>query len=374
MTPRVAVVHDYLTQRGGAERVVLSMMRCFPTATLHTTVYNPSTTYAEFANYDVRTSVLNRVAPFRRDPRMALFLLPRAITSLDIDGADVILTSTSGWAHGVVSPVPVVAYCHTPARWLYEPSDYFHGTSPLLSGAFRCVSPYLRRWDARAARRVDTYVANSSVVARRIERVYGIRPAVVFPPTTLSEDGPRTPVPGLEPGFLLTIGRQRGYKRTAEVREAVERHTMQRLVIVGEDPATARESGGSGRVTALPAVSDAQLRWLYASCRALVAASAEDFGLTPVEAFLFGRPVVALAAGGYLDSCVDGVTGALVDRPDPASIAVGIERVVSQVWDEDRIRAHGATFRIDRFGAAITEVLDAALASHAPDWAGRRAS
>lgn len=362
---RVAVVHDYLTQRGGAERVVLAMLRSFPEAVLHTTLYNPETTYSEFAGRDVRTSVLNRFPSFRRDPRRALPFLASAIASLDVSDADVVLASTSGWAHGIRSDVPVVAYCHTPARWIYQPSDYFRGLPSGLGTAFTAVRPVLKAWDMAVARRVDTYLANSTVVADRIRRAYGVVPEIVPPPTTLSVEGPVDPVEGLEPGFLLTVGRRRGYKNTELACAAVEDHTAERLVVVGEALTRARRF--SDRVVSLPPVSDAQLRWLYQNCRGLIAVSFEDFGLTPLEAFSFGRPVVALKAGGYLDSCVDGLTGVFVHDYSPSTIGAGVRRLLATSWDTEAIRLHGKRFHVDRFGADLERILgDAAAGRKVP--------
>ena len=151
----VALAHDYLTQRGGAERVVLAMTRIFGSATLYTALYNPNQTFPEFRDKDLRTSPLQHVAPFRRDPRLALPLLPAAWRATRVTDADVVLASTSGWAHGVrVGPdTAKVAYCHNPARWLYQTDAYLQG--PAARAALRPFLPALQRWDRNAAAGVD---------------------------------------------------------------------------------------------------------------------------------------------------------------------------------------------------------------------------
>lgn len=357
MPLRVAIVHDYLTQRGGAERVALAMLRCFPDATLYTTIYNPETTYGEFAEYDVRTTRLSDFPAFRKDPRRALPFLARATQSIVIDDVDVVLVSTSGWAHGVTTSAPIVAYCHTPARWLYEADDYFKGAPTWCRKMFEMASPMLRRWDRAAASRVATYVANSSLVARRIERAYGITPEVVFPPTTLTADGEQEAVPGLEPGFLLTVGRKRGYKNTDRICDAVANHTDARLVVVGELPDTADGSDWPSRITEVKGASDGQLRWLYANCAGVVAMSHEDFGLTPVEGFNFGAPALALAAGGFLDSCTDNRVAVLVPNLTSEAIAAGVCELRARTWDRELIQLHGKSFGLESFAMQIDSLL-----------------
>lgn len=357
MSLRVAIVHDYLTQRGGAERVALAMLRCFPDATLYTTVYNAETTFPEFAEYDVRTTRLSDFPVFRADPRRALPFLAKATSSIVIDHVDVVLASTSGWAHGVTTSAPIVAYCHTPARWLYEGADYFKDKPVWFRRLFEMASPMLRRWDRAAAGRVSTYVANSSLVARRIERAYGLTPDIVFPPSTLTTDGPVEPIVGLEPGFLLTVGRKRGYKNTDVICSAVAEFTERSLVVVGELPDAPEGCEWPARIIPISGVSDAQLRWLYTNCSGLVGMSHEDFGLTPVEAFAFGSPAVLLAAGGYLDS---GSRSSTIFVPECTSRAVadGIERLGGTAWDRDEIRAHAAWFGESEFRTKITELLE----------------
>lgn len=354
---RVAIVHDYLTQRGGAERVALAMLKCFPEATLYTTLYNPPTTFPDFAGYNVRTTRLNDFPVFRRDPRRALPFLARAISSIEIDDADVVLVSTSGWAHGVITEAPVVAYCHTPARWLYEGANYFKGVPASLRKMFDLATPALRRWDRAAADRVSRYIANSSVVSERIRRVYDIEASTIFPPSSLTSDGPREPVHGVEPGFLLTVSRNRGYKNTDRVCEAVSQYTDRPLVVVGELPPRSDGATWPVRITSVSGVSDPQLRWLYENCYAVVAMSHEDFGLTPVEGFSFGAPAVALEAGGYLDSCNNDQVAVQVPDLEISSIGAGIAELDNRTWVRRDIKDHAEKFGMEAFSSKIEQVL-----------------
>lgn len=359
-------MHDYLTQRGGAERVVLALRRAFPGAALHTALFEPATTYAEFAAADVRTSPLDRVAAFRRDHRLALPLLAPAFSAMRVD-ADVAVCSSSGWAHGVRATGRKVVYCHNPARWLYQRADYVRESPAAVRAGLAALTPALRRWDRRAAAGCHRYLCNSTAVRDRVRRVYGIDATVVPPPPAVDPSGPTRPVAGVEPGFFLCISRLLPYKNVDAVVRAAADVPGARLVVVGAGPDRERErlrALAGAAVTFLPTVADDELRWLYASCAALVAASYEDFGLTPVEAGCFGRPVAALRYGGFLDTVVDGTTGVFFDRPDPAAVAAAMREVTAREWDAGAITAHVDRFSEARFVERVRAIVaeEAALA------------
>ena len=363
--PRVAVAHDYLTQRGGAERVVLSLLRAFPDATLHTLLYDADATYPEFRDARIVTSALDRVGRFRRDPRFALPLLAPVASRFRVD-ADVVVASTSGWAHGFAATGRVLAYCHNPARWVYQTDEYLGRparTSP-VGLPLLAARPMLRAWDRRAARRVSRYLANARVVADRIQRAYGVEAAVVPAPVSMRTDAERQPVPALADtsGLHLLVSRLLPYKNVGAAIEAY-RGTEHHLVVVGRGPEEQRlRDLLPPNVVLLSGLSDAELRWLYSRSVLLVAPSYEDFGLTPLEAGTFGTPVVALRAGGYLDTVVEGRTGLFFERPTSQGIREAVVQATSRAWDRGVIAAHAATFAEDRFVDRLrTEV--AALAA-----------
>lgn len=339
--PRVAgvvIAHDYLTQRGGAERVVLALLEAFPGARVVTSVYAPERTFPEFGEVEVETLLPARL--FGRDARLAFPLLAPAFSRHAVRDADVVVCSSSGWAHGVSTTAPKVVYCHTPARWLYVTSDYVAGHGALVRAVATAGRVPLRRWDERAAASASVYVANSTVVRERIQRVYGRPAEVVHPPAALDPGGRQEPVAGVDSPFLLTVSRPRGYKNLAVVAEAAS-------------SADVRIFAAEGGLT------DPQLRWLYAHCRGLVAAAHEDFGLTPVEAMSFGKPVLALRAGGYLDSVAEGVTGSFFDRLDVATLATALAGFDESTFDPEAIRRHAARFSKERFAARMREIAEA---------------
>ena len=365
---QVTLVHDYLTQRGGAERVVLEMLRAFPGAVLHTALWDPRSTFPEFADHDVRVSPLNGVAALRADHRRALPLLARTFDRMPLAPSDVVLCSSSGWAHGVrTGGRPKVVYCHTPARWLHS-SARGRSVGGRAGGAAAAV---LRRsllgWDERAARSAHCYLANSSVVRERIRSAYDRDAEIVPPPPGLLPDGPEHDPGGLVPGFFLVVARLLPYKNVDVVVEAADLFPGARLVVVGDGPQRSRlHHLGGDRVTFLSGVTDAELRWLYRSAAALVTASYEDFGLTPLEANAFGRPVVALRAGGHLDTVEPGVSGLFVEELDPRSFADAMRRCGRTTWQAERLVAHAERFSRRRFDDALLEVVDAAVHPRPP--------
>ncbi|MFE6236483.1 glycosyltransferase [Cellulosimicrobium sp. NPDC057862] len=360
MTHGVALAHDYATQRGGAERVALLLADAFPGSPMYTTLHDPAGTFPEFGSLDLRTSALDRAALLRRHHRVALPFLAPAVDRQRVE-ADVLLASSTGWAHGYRGAGRTVVYCHAPARWLYQRDRYLgpadgsaahRARRRAAATALGLLSPGLRRWDGAAARRADVYLANSTVTQRAIRDAYGIEAEVLAPPPAMLPDGEERAVPGVEPGFLLCVARLLPYKNV-DVVVAAAQATGRELVVVGDGPDRARldaqAARGGGRVHLLGRVGDATLRWVYRNATALVAASYEDYGLSPLEAGAFGRPSVVLRDGGYLDTVVEGVNGVFFDAPRPELVADAVEAAVARTWDDDAVTAHVATFGRDRF-------------------------
>lgn len=358
-SPRVAVVHDYLSAWGGAERVVLSIMAAFPDAPLHTSVYEPARTFHELHGYDVHTSLLDHIAPLRNHYRLSLPLLPWAFGHLDVGpDADVVLCSSSGWAHGLRTELPKVVYCHNPARWLYQGREYGRNRKRYRLAA-AAARPFLLGWDQHAAASCRRYLANSRVVADRIEAAYGIDAEVLPPPVSFDVSGPHQAVAGLEPGFMLSVGRLQPYKNVDAVVAAFSMlGGSHRLVVAGEGPMRDKiEPLAGSNVTFVGRVSDHELRWLYANAAGLVSAAHEDFGLTPVEANMFGTPCAVLHSNGFLDTTVDGVTGLFFDEPTPSSIAGGVRRLQRERWSRPAIIDAAQRFAPATFNARLQAIV-----------------
>ena len=367
--PRVAIAHDYLTQRGGAEKVVLAMARAFPDAPIYTTLFEPSTTFPEFADLDIRPSSLNRIGFLRKNHRAALPLLPFASSSIEID-ADVVLTSTSGWAHGFHTNGRKLIYCYSPARWLYESQMYLgESRSPLKRVALKFLSWPLRKWDRRAALSADRYLAISTVVQQRITDAYGI-PSTVLPAPFTVETAPPQSIPeaadwlgGSE--YYLCISRLLPYKNVDKVMAAFA-GTDRTLIVVGRGPEADRlRKLAPPNVLMLSDLTAGQMSWLYQGCNGLIAASYEDYGLTPIEAGYHGKPSAVLRWGGFLDTVEENVSGVYFDQPQPDSIRDAVAALERATWEPLKIQAHVEQFSEERFAAeliaAVTEMYAAPI-------------
>lgn len=354
----VSLVHDYLTQRGGAERVALTLTRAFPGAPLHTSLYEPKSTFPEFGAVDVRPLPLNALPPLRAHHRLALPLLAPAFSRLRIRG--IAVCSSSGWAHGARAEGRKIVYCHTPARWLYQEERYLRGRPHAVRVAARALRAPLVRWDGRAAASADVYLANSTVVAERIAEVYGREAEVLPPPPAVTPGVDVLPVDGLEPGFVLCVSRLLPYKNVDAVVRAFARLPGEQLVVAGAGPdESALRAIAGPNVAFTGGVEDAKLRWLYASCAGLVAASHEDFGLTPLEAGTFGKPTAALRWGGFLDTVVEGRNGIYFEAATPDAVADAVRRLLDERWDADTIRSCAERFSEQRFIERIRAIVAA---------------
>ena len=369
---RIAVAHDYLTQRGGAERVTLELIRALRPDSVVTAIYSPERTFPEFSALKISASLLSRVSLFRRDARAALPFLAAAWSARPRVAADVVVCSSSGWAHGVrVSKgARKVVYCHNPARWLYQTSDYLIGQQSYVKIALQILRPFLVWWDRIAAESAHVLIANSTSVAERIRRAYGREASVIFPPVSVDPNLPQEPIAGLKPPFFLKVGRSRGYKGANLLVDAFRGMPDHTLVTAGGELLTDAPSN----VKSLGFVSEAQLRWLYSNARALISVSREDFGLTPIEANAFGTPALLIRAGGFLDSTDEGVSGKFIESESIEAIQDAVH-AFPQEWDRDAILRHAAKFSPARFHEAIREVVLQALAGReeeAPTRSARR--
>ncbi|MBF1670715.1 MAG: glycosyltransferase family 4 protein, partial [Rothia mucilaginosa] len=278
-TEEIAIAHDYLTQRGGAERVVLAMHRAFPDAPIYTTLYDPEGTFPEFKDAKIITSPLNKIGYLRRNHRMALPILPFASSFLKVP-AERAVVSTTGWAHGFNFAGRKFIYCHSPARWLYLSDQYLGekstGPVPLL---LKTLRPALMLWDHWAAHRSAVYVANASVIKKRIENVYGKKDVpIFFPPHSVDTTAPVEPIPGLEEftesdDYFLIVSRLLPYKNVDKAVEACN-ELGKKLLVIGRGPEKEHLEALAGPTIRIASgVSDAQLRYAYRHCLALLAIS-----------------------------------------------------------------------------------------------------
>jgi glycosyltransferase involved in cell wall biosynthesis len=350
----VGIVHDYLNQRGGAERVVIELARIFPGAPVYTSLYRPESTFPEFKQLDVRTSPLDRL-PVDARFRALLPLYPAAFRALSPLHEDVVVSSSSGWAHGIrTDPSSThLVYCHTPARWLYETQAYLPG------GPRRALTAPLRaalgRWDRKAAHRADLYLANSEHVARRIRAAYGIEASILHPP--VGTDGLH---PATRGERLLVISRLLPYKRVDLVVDAATEAGLG-LDVVGSGPSLEElRSRGGPSVTFHGRVEEETLRELLLGCRALCFPGSEDFGIVPVEANAAGKPVIGFAEGGVLETQVEGRTATFFREATPAAALDAIWRADALETSPEEIARNAERFSPAVFKSGLLAAIEEA--------------
>lgn len=353
----ITIVQDHIAQRGGAERVLRSLKK-LPAAslTVRTSVYVQERTYPEIAELDVRPMWFSRVPAIRRNHRRAFPLMAPAF-ALSKTSTPVTLCHTAGWSHGVRTSGRKVAYWCAPARWIHQRAEYV-GTKGAVARFIQVVAPILEWFDRRAVSTIDRHLANSQETADRLQRTYGIEAEVLHPPVVL--DAPPEPFDGIEEPFIILVSRLIGYKNVDVVIEAFRELPDLTLYVVGDGPLRAElENIAGANVHFTGTVTDGQLVTLYSSCEALVTAALEDFGLTPLEAALFGKPTAALRAGGLLESIQEGVTGVFFDEATPSSVALGVRHVLDGSWDHEKIKEHAALFGEEAFLERLHDVLRA---------------
>ncbi len=356
---KVALVHDFLISLRGADRVFLDMCELWPDADLFTPVYDEQGTEGRFAQRTIRTSFLQRLRPNRRTFRALLPLYPAAVESFDLSGYDVVVSSSSAWAHAVICDEPTVhvSYCHNPFRyaWNERQRAISERTDPLTRAALRGFFRRWREWDWIAAQRVDRYLTNSHTTQARIQSYFGRESHIVHPPVELSRFAPA------QPGeHYLVLSELISHKRIDVAIEAFAELGLP-LVIAGDGPDRRRL-----RRTAPPnvhfagRVDDAEAARLLATCRAFVLTGVEEFGIAAVEAQASGRPVIARRGGGALETVLDGVTGCFWEG-GPAELGAAVRAFDDASVDPAACAGNARRFAPETFRQGLAREVDRAV-------------
>ncbi len=361
---QVALVHDYLNQMGGAERVLLAFHDLFPQAPIYTSIYEPSRVDRRFHGMDIRTSRLQRLPFIKRHHQPFLPLYPFAFESFDLRAYDLVISDSSAFAKGIVTSPDALhlCYCHTPMRWAWNYDEYVERES--LGRIARLALPpfitFLRMWDYTTAGRVDYFIANSPNVAARINKYYR-REAVVMPPPVETARFHLSPT---RDDYFLIVSRLIPYKRIDLAIQAFNQLKLPlRIIGGGRDLQRLRALAGP-TIRFMGKLSDEDVRAQMARCRAFIFPGDEDFGLTPVEAQASGRPVIAYGSGGALASVVPGVTGLFFDEQTPDALAATVGAFRDEDFDPLAIRRHAEEFDLDHFTNRFARFLEAKIASH----------
>jgi glycosyltransferase involved in cell wall biosynthesis len=355
---RVTLVHDYLLVMRGAERTFAAIADLYSGAPILTLLYDEQGTSGRFTGHLIDTSPLQRLGVSQSGFRRLLPLYPWAVARLHPPACEVVLSSSSAFAHGVhVPPGAVhVCYCHAPFRYAwYEQARALSETPAPLRPLLRAQLARMRRWDLKASRGVNAYIANSQLTRERIKRYYDRDAPIVYPPVETDRFAPGDPGDS-----LLVVSEIVRHKRVHVALEAARRaHAPIRIVGSGPEHAALREAYPEAEF--LGRVEDEQLAGLYAEARAVIVPSKEEFGITAVEAQAAGRPVIAASAGGALETVLDGETGRLATLDDADSFARAIEGIERLPFDPARAVLNAERFSVAAFRRGIAEQVANAL-------------
>jgi len=363
---KVAIVADWLTSRGGAERVVLTLAEIFPQADIFTSVYN-SKLFPELKNRTVKTSFLQNMFLGRRH-QLWPHLRPRAFEQLNLDNYDLVISSASAEAKGIITKPETlhICYCHTPTRYYWSHYHYYlsHPEFGLFNPIVKFLMPKmiheLRLWDRVAADRVDAFIANSRTTADRIKKYYEAPSTVIYPPV----DAHRFKINEKPDKYFLVVGRQTGYKRTDIAIDAFN-YLKLPLKVIGTGPALRSWMLKAGKnIEFLGKVSDEEVAKYMSRCRGLIFPQEEDAGIVPLEVMACGRPVIAYRAGGATETVLDSVTGLFFDRQDPKSLIKTVKEFETINWEPEKIRTHSLRFDTDEFKRKIKQFAEKAWAEH----------
>lgn len=364
---KVALVHDFLVQYGGAERVLEALAEMFPEAPIYTLLYDPEKMRGKFADKMIVPSFLQKFPKFLcRRHQYLLPLMPTAPETFNLRDFDLVITSSGAWSKGIVTRLNTmhISYMHSPMRFVWDESEEYLRQQQRSGGAnflARMVSNYVRVWDKVAADRPDYLIANSVYTQKRIKKYYGRESAVIYPPVEMSVSEGSTFGPKVEPSrsqrHFLVVSRLAPYKKIDAVVEAFNKLKLP-LVVIGEGRQEKYlKSIAEENVKILGWQSDEKLREYFSGARAFIFAGVDDFGIASVEAMSLGVPVLALRQGGVLETVIDGQTGEFFDAATPEVIADGVRRLMENEknYDKNFIVNRAGEFSKERFRTEFME-------------------
>lgn len=363
---KVAIVHDWLTNYGGAETFVELWLRMYPQADIYTLVYDKKKMKGHFEGSKIYTSKLQKIPGATKIYTKLLSFMPKAFESFDLTGYDLVLCSSSSCAKGVIVPphIPQVAYIHTPMRYAWDLYfDYKKRSGKLTRFFMDKWMPKIRLWDYVSAQRIDTIVANSAYIARRIQKFWNREATVIYSPVNINRFYAAEP-PLPREDFYVAFSRLVSYKRIdLAVQAAI--NLDKKLVVIGggsEEKKLRAMAAGHSNITFLGRASDELLRNNLQRCKGMIFCAEEDFGLAPVEAQACGAPVIAFGRGGACETVVDGKTGVFFANQTVESLEEAIGRFeelhAEGKFKEAEITAHAKTFSEERFVSEFSKIVE----------------
>lgn len=349
---RVALVFDWMTNQGGAEKVNLKLHRMFPKAPIYTSVFNAEKVGEGFEDADIRTSFIQRLPFAKKKHQWYLNMMPYAYESFDLSQFDIVISSSHSCSKGIITKPETmhVCYCHTPMRYLWDDWHSYvrdYKMPSIIKRYAKKVLHKLRIWDKVAADRVDYFVSNSKTTQRRVDKYYR-RPSTVIHPMI---DASKYEIAPKTKGYFLAVGRLIPYKKFDLIVNTFNTLGLP-LKIVGTGIAEKDlKKVAKPNIEFLGFTDEATLKKLYSECEALIFPQLEDFGITPLEAMASGRPVIAYKDGGALETVIDGETGVFFNKQDELHLKGAVEKYLKEkhLFKKDKIREHAMGFDEEEF-------------------------
>lgn len=359
---RIALVHDYLVQYGGGERVLEALCELFPRAPIYTLVYDEKNILGAFKDRMIRTSFLQKIPLARSKHRLFPLLMPLAIEEFDLSKYDLVISTSNSYAKGINATSMHICYCHTPMRYAWDDCHRYlreFGYPSILKKVVPFAMNYIRLWDRVSAERVNYYIANSQCVANRIKKYYRKDSTIIYPPVDISH----FQISDTIEDYFLIVSRLLPYKRFDIAIQAFKKLGIP-LKIIGEGPDEKRlkkMARGVANIEFLGRLPDNKVGEYFSKCQAFIFPSEEDFGIVQVEAIASGRPVIAYRAGGALEIVEEGKTGLFFDEQTPESLEQALVNFKSKDFDSRAIRESAKRFNKDIFKKKFKEFVERAM-------------
>lgn len=362
---KIALVHDYLVQYGGAERVLECFCELFPYAPIYTLVYDKNAMHGVFEDKDIRTSFLQKFPFASRRHRLYPPLMPMAIEQFDFSKYDIVLSDSASYAKGIITNPHTlhICYMHTPMRYAWDDCQKYTSdfSFPNFIKKFvPFVMNYIRLWDKISADRVDKFIANSNFVAKRIKKYYQKESTVIHPPVNVNNFH----ISSTNDNYFLMVGRLIAYKRHDIAIQAFNKLKLP-LKIIGRGPELKRLKKLAGpTIEFLGRVPDSELANYYSNCQAFIFPQEEDFGIVAIEAMASGRPIIAFRGGDILEHLEEGKMGIFFDRQNPDDIVEAVKKFQEKEYDSNYIRSQSLKFDREIFKRKIEKYIENALIEH----------
>lgn len=359
--PKIAIVADWLTNQGGAEKVILDIYKCFPDATIFTTIYNQEK-LPQFKDAKIVTSFLQNFPFAKNKHQLYLALMPYAFESFDFTDYDIVISSSFACAKGIITKPETlhISYCHNPMRYIWDESHQYvkeHNFSQIFKLIAKPFLHKIRIWDKISSDRVDYYIANSKFVSNRIQKYYQKDSTVIYPGVEFTNT--KIEIKSNKKDYFLATGRLKPFKRFDLIIEAFNQ-SKKNLVIAGtgEDLERLKSLNTNPNTKFVGFISDQELQKLFLNAKAFIFPQAEDFGITPVEAQYFGCPVIAYKKGGALETVINNKTGLFFENQTPEILNQAIEELETTEFVYNQIHEHATKFSNLNFQKKLKEFVE----------------